>query len=290
MKIRNFYLYAPFVLLVFNFYVWSHLLGNLWSREDMVVAFFDVGQGDAIFIEVPNGLQFVIDGGPNEILLRKIGKFMSFGDRHLDFIMISNPDKDHITSFGELIKRYSIGAVFESGTITTTAIYDALSNKILEKKIPVYYPKTGDTLVLDHEKNVVLTFLFPDRDVSGLKVNDGSIIAKLSYGEVCFIFTGDAPRLTEDYVASLYGDQIDCQVLKVGHHGSKTSSSPYFVSKVSPDYSIISVGKDNKYGHPHIETISTLEDKKSRLLRTDTDGDIVFRTDGKILLLSSLEN
>ena len=134
--------------------------------------------------------------------------------------------------------------------------------------------------MLDEKRGITLDVLFPDRDVSGLDTNDGSLVTRLSYGEICFLLMGDAPRGVEEYLTHLYGDYLHCAVLKVGHHGSRTSSSEFFVQKVAPQYAVISDGKDNSYGHPHQETLDTLKEFGVNVLRTDTLGTITFETDG----------
>ncbi|KKP80420.1 MAG: internalization-related competence protein ComEC/Rec2 protein, partial [Parcubacteria group bacterium GW2011_GWB1_35_5] len=128
---------------------------------------------------------------------------------------------------------------------------------------------------------VVLQILFPDRDPAGMETNTSSIIARLVYGENEFLFTGDSPKSIENYLISLGG--LESDVLKAGHHGSKTSTSPDFVTAVSPEYVVISAGKDNRYGHPSQEVLDILNNFGAEILRTDKDGRIVFESDGESL-------
>jgi competence protein ComEC len=274
-----------FQILIFSLVVFDAILLYAMFRESrgeiLAVAFLDVGQGDAIFIEAPNGVQVIIDGGPDNSLLHQVGKAMPFYDRTIDIIVVTNPDKDHFAGFIPLLARYKIREVVEPGTQTDTNIYHVLEKSIAAEGLKSRFLKTGDRIILDAENKVVLDVLFPDRDVSGLAENNGSLIARLSYGAVCFLFTGDTAQGVEEFLVHLYGDRLACQVLKVAHHGSKTSSALSFVEKVSPEYAVISSGKENTYGHPHQETLDTLNRYKAQILRTDTLSTITFKTDGR---------
>lgn len=246
----------------------------------LAVSFLDVGQGDAIFIEAPNGTQVLLDAGPDSSVLRALSSVMPFYDRTIDMLIVSNPDKDHIAGFIDVLKRYDVGWEVEPGTQTATAVYAALGKGVSAEGIELLTPKAGDRIVLDKKRGVFLDVLFPDRDVSGLGTNDGSLIMKLTYGEVCYMLTGDTTKGVEEYLVQLYGEQLDCDVLKVAHHGSRTSSAPEFVSAVSPDFAVISLGEGNTYGHPHKETLDTLNSAGVEIFRTDEFGTIIFETDG----------
>ncbi len=254
--------------------------GNILS-----VSFLDVGQGDAIFIEAPNGAQLLLDGGPNWNVLRELGRLMPFYDRSIDIVLASHADQDHIGGLPDVLSRFSVGSVVEGGTLAATAAYGALGRDISLEKATHPILHAGDRIVLDKKRGVVMDILFPDRDASEFDTNVGSIVARLSYGDTCFILTGDSPVAIEKYLVQKYGKAIDCDVLKVGHHGSDTSSSPEFILAVSPKYAVISVGKDNKYGHPKASVLKTLSTSGAEILRTDERGTITFQTDGKDLLL-----
>lgn len=245
----------------------------------LTVSVLNIGQGDAIFIQAPNGAQFVVDGGPDNRLLGELGRIMSFFDRNIDGIMITNPDKDHYAGFLSLISRYKVGQVVEAGTKSDTSTYAALQEAIEELKIPKTIAKRGMKIVLDQESEVYLEILFPDRDVSTLSTNDGSIIAKLVYGNTSMMLQGDAPDKIEQYLLSLDRGELDADILKTGHHGSRTSTSESYVRAVSPDYAVISSGRDNSYGHPHKEVLDTLSSLNIPILRTD-QGRVTFVSDG----------
>ncbi len=265
------------VAALFAFYV-SHAQD---SRGLLKVSFLDIGQGDAIFIEAPNGRQILLDGGPGSSVLRRLSQVMPFYDRSIDALIVSNPDKDHFAGFLDVLDRYTVRYIIEPGTISTTAVYHAFRALVQKENLPTFLLRTGDRIVLDRKRGVVLDVLFPDRDVSELSINDGSLVAKLSYGNTCVMLMGDSTQGVEEYLVHLFGPQLQCQVLKAGHHGSRTSTSPVFVADVKPTFAVISDGLNNKYGHPHQETLDTLKKFNVQILRTDELGTITLASDGQ---------
>ncbi len=247
----------------------------------LTVAFLDIGQGDSIFIQAPNGNEVVVDGGPTNATIEQIGKLMPFYDRSLDMLVVTNPDKDHYFSFIDILKLYHVGTVLEPGTQSPSATYKELENRIHEQKVPKVLAKRGMEIALD--QNVSLLVLFPDRDVSGLTTNDGSIVMKLIYGNTSVLLTGDSPQKIENYLITLDGDMLQSDVLKAGHHGSRTATGEPYVQVVKPRYAVISDGKNNKYGHPHKETLDTLNKYHIPILRTDQLGTIIIHSDGRKL-------
>ena len=247
----------------------------------LTVAMLDIGQGDGIFIESPTGIQVMIDGGPNGGVLRELGRVMPFYDRSLDLLIVSNPDKDHFGGFLDILRAYRVGAVMEPGTVGASAEYKGLEELIQKEPAPRILAARGEKVHLGG--GAVLEILFPDRDVSGVSTNDGSIIARLSYGETSILFTGDAPQNIEHYLVSLDGTRLKSDVLKVGHHGSRTSTSVEFVGVIAPSMAIISDGKSNSYGHPHQETLDTLAQFSVPVHRTDLEGTIILQSDGETI-------
>ena len=146
----------------------------------LIVAFLDVGQGDAIFIESPTGTQMLIDGGPDKSVLRQLGKVMPFYDRTIDVLVVTNPDKDHFAGFLDVLRSYKVGAVMEPGTLGAASEYAVLERLITEKGVKKLLVRRGQKIQLGD--GAILEILFPDRDVSGLNPNEGSVVAKLSYG------------------------------------------------------------------------------------------------------------
>jgi competence protein ComEC len=246
---------------------------NSTSSEYMKVSFLDVGQGDAIFIEAPNGVQMLIDSGPDNSVLQELSKVMPFWDRSIDVVVATHPDKDHIGGFPELFKRFKVGYVLDTEVISDTGIYrEYLSQreKIDAKKLS---SEAGQVIVLDKKSGVYVEVLFPGENIENIKdKNDTSIVLRVVYGESEVLLTGDASKKVEKFLVSKYGEGLESNILKLGHHGSKTSTSESFLETVSPEIAIVSAGEGNRYGHPHggviervkhlgLETYSTSENR-----------------------------
>lgn len=299
---RKILLSFAIMLLVANIAVW-HAVYVENRRKYLTVAFMDVGQGDAIFIETPNGNQVVIDGGPSSKILNELGALMPWYDKTIDMLVITNPDKDHIAGFVDVLRRFRISYLLESGTKNKSLVHQTVQELVAEKNIEKIIAGRGMKFFLDED--AILTVLFPDKDVSKEKPNDGSIVMRLKYGDTEIMLTGDAPISVEKHLISLskfglgeskFGEsktqpagpvgselesELESDILKVGHHGSKTSTSAEFLTAVDPKYAVISSGKENKYGHPSEETLATLKKRDLKILRTDELGTIVMKSDGK---------
>lgn len=270
--------YLVAVLFIANFFIW----GAVFAEERggfLTVAFLDVGQGDAIFIEAPNGNQVLIDGGAGSAVFAPLGEMMPFYDRTIDIVVATHPDADHIGGLPEVLRRYEVDFFIDPGVSSDTGIYDALIRARDESRAEYIVARRGMEIALGG--GAVLEILFPDRDMEGADTNDASIVLKLVYGDTSFLLTGDSPQKIEKYLVFIDGKNLDVDVLKAGHHGSKTSSSESFIGYTSPDYAIISAGKDNRYGHPHAEVLARLADSGAEILRTDEEGTIVFKSDGE---------
>jgi len=272
----NFKYYFLGILFVATFFVWYGVYAE--TRSTLLVAFLDIGQGDAIFIEAPNGNQVLIDGGRNKKVLEELSKIMPFYDRSIDMIIATHPDADHIGGLPEVMNNFNIEMIMEPGVQSDTNIYKEFKKVVNEKDIQTIQARQGMKINLD--KNAYLEILFPNQNVEGWDTNDASIVAKLTYGENSFLFTADSPQKIENYLASTYKNSLKVNVLKVGHHGSKTSSSEIFLGYSAPEYAIISAGKDNSYGHPHQEVLENLKDFGIKTLRTDELGTIQMKSDG----------
>ncbi len=234
------------------------------SQTFLEIVFFDIGQGDSIFIETPSGKQILIDGGPDNTVLEKLSQEMSFWDRHIDLVILTHPDRDHLTGLVEVMNKFEVSQVIVGGAGKDNATYEEwerITNSVQVKK--------GQRIILD---DVFLDILWPDSPQEG---NNGSIVVQLIYQEAEFLLTGD---IDESIEKQLIVSQSD--VLKVAHHGSKNSSCQEFIEKVNPKISVISVG-ENSYGHPHPDTLKRL--KNTLIYRTDERGDIRMKTDGFVL-------
>ena len=278
---RNLKWYLVVLLLGVTAMIWQAVLAQ--NDRNLKVAFLDIGQGDAIFIESPTGKQVLIDAGPPGKLMNALSTVMPYYDHLIDLIILTHPDQDHIAGFVDLLQNFKIGAVLESGVTSSTKVYQTVEGIIKDKEIPDYKARRGT--VVDLGGGAHIDILFPDQDVSNKETNEASIVARLVYGDNSVLLQGDSPQIIEKYLIKL--DKISpfsslkSDILKAGHHGSKTSTSSEYVDIVSPYYAIISAGKDNKYGHPDQEILKTLKDKDVQILRTDELGTIIFTSDGR---------
>lgn len=255
------------------------------QQEDfLVVSFLNVGQGDSIFIEAPNGKQVLIDAGPDSSVVRELGKVMPFWDRSIDVVIPTHADKDHIGGFPEIFKRFDIDIVYDSQTSATTSIYEAYDSYKTKEEAEIKTASNSDTIIIDEKREIYLRVFFPEKDISNLERNDASTIVQLVYGEIEFMLTGDAGSMVEEYLVHEYGEGLSSDVLKAGHHGSKTSSSLVFLEAVSPNFVVVSAGEDNSYGHPHKEVIENISLVKASMLQTKY-GTIQFFTNGQELFL-----
>ena len=276
----KFKLYFLFGFLLVNIFIW-HTVVTEDRRGTLKVSFLDIGQGDAIFIEAPNGNQVLIDGGSNKAVLKKLAEVMPFYDRTIDAVIATHPDKDHIGGLIEVLKNYRTDFVMEPGVSSDTGAYQELEKTISVKKLPRILARRGMSLNLGDGAR--LNILFPDRNTDGWETNTASIVAKLVYGNTSFLLSGDSPIAIEKYLSMIDGKNLKSDVLKAGHHGSRTSTSESFANLVSPEYAVISAGKDNRYGHPHKEVLDILGKIKSVILKTYELGTITFNLDGEVI-------
>lgn len=279
-------IYLLLALVFVNVFVWYATLAEDRGGK-LTVAYLDIGQGDAVFIEAPNGAQVLIDGGPpSGKVLSEIGALMPFYDRTIDVVIATHPDQDHIGGLPDVLARYHVGTFFEPGTSSENGDYLAMEQAGEKSGVRKILARAGMKIYLD--KNTTLEIFYPDRDLPGkIETNRASIVARLTYGNDSFLFTGDLPQAEEEYLTEKAGAALRSSVLKFGHHGSRTSTSETFLVDVAPEYGIVSAGKDNRYGHPHHEVLDLAEKYHIPVLRTDTEGRIVFMTDGHTLSYST---
>lgn len=275
---------SVFLFFVFGtFLFWRiEVYGTILEEAQLRVWFFDVGQGDAIFIETENKKRIMIDSGRDNHVLSKIGMVVPPWDRDIHAIIETHPDSDHITGFIEVLNRYDVQDVYLTGQKSDTEIKTVFDNAIVEEGASVKYVRSGDLIILD---DVVLEIFAPDESLVGKKLkdkNEGSVIIKVTYGETTLLLTGDLPTAVEYELLSKQFGEID--VLQIPHHGSVYSTSPAFLKKINPEVSVISVGKNN-YGHPHPVVIDRIENSGSNIYRTDKDGDILIQSvDGETIV------
>lgn len=254
------------------------LAGVFWWQEykndgKLLVYFLDVGQGDAIYIKAPDGQDILIDGGPDNSVIKELGKVMPFWDRQIDLVVLTHPDYDHVTGLVEVLKRYKIGQVLYTGAEVEAEVFLAFKEELADEE--VILAENGQEFDFGEAK---LKIIYAT-DIAD-NINDTSIISLLDFGETEFLFTGDAGLEVEK---SIVDELEDVEVLKIGHHGSKNSTSRELLDKTNPEYSVIEVGEGNKFGHPNLSVLKMLEKADSSILRTDELGTIEFISNGKSL-------
>jgi competence protein ComEC len=257
--------------LVFIFYI----AVRSRNADALVVKFFDIGQGDAMYIKSPSGRELLIDGSADKQILEKLGRTMNLFDRHIDVVVATHPDKDHIGGLPAVLTKYTVGLLLEPGTTADNGVYDELLVVAKNKSVKIVQAYAGQSIDLGGD--AIATVLYPNRSVLGMETNESSIVILLTYGSQSFLFTGDAPLSTE---YSILNKLPELSVLKAGHHGSQTSTSFELLEKTTPEYTVLSVGANNSYGHPHRNVVARLQEFRSQILRTDQKGDITFITDG----------
>ncbi len=265
------------ILFLANIFVWFNF-SSFNSRDYLTLAVLDIGQGDAIFIEDKAGHQILIDGGPDQKILAELPKFMSVSDRSLDLLILSHPHADHLVGLVEILKRYQVAGVLEAGAVYDSAIYREWHRLLAEKKIPIILARRGERIRLADAELEILAPFENWRGRSSKEVHDSMVVARLLVASTSVaILTGDMEQDLEQRLLASEGN-LQAKILKIGHHGSKTSSSENFVKKVAPEYAVISVAKKNRYGHPYPATLKMLENLNLEVLQTSEEGAIVFRT------------
>lgn len=245
------------------------------NQNFLTVNFLNVGQGDAILISQGKN-QILIDGGPSgRTIMEKLGTYVPFWDREIEVILITHPDIDHIEGLVDVLQNYKVDAIIETDVQSDSAVYAKLQSLIKEKNISKIKGTYGTKIKLN-EKNELEVLSFEDKNAAVSKeTNSSSIVSKLLASNQKFLFIGDLPSEKETEMISRNID-LSADILKIGHHGSKYSTSQEFLDKVNPQDAVISVGKNNRYGHPAPEILERLKNKKINIFRTDTKGDIIY--------------
>ena len=246
---------------------------STFSGDTLRVNYIDVGQGDSIFIQLPNNETMLIDAGEAYEADNVIDFLNNLGIKKIDYVVGTHPHTDHIGGLEEVINTFDVGAIYMPKVSSNSKTFEDLLTTISNKGLKGKTAKSG-VVVLD-EDNLKLEFIAPNSD-NYSNLNNYSAVLKLTYLDNTFLFMGDAETLSEDEITC----EIKADVIKVGHHGSDSSSGIEFVKKVSPEYAIIMVGEGNSYNHPYQSIIDRYESVGAKVLRTDLDGNIVCDSDG----------
>jgi competence protein ComEC len=242
------------------------------TRHHNQVTFLDVGQGDAIFIDI-DGFQILIDGGGTLDILGQLRAVMPLFDRSIDMVIATHPDSDHLGGLPEVLHRFEVAYIMDNGMERMNDISSAWNSELYNQyEKGAKYMKEEDIDILHISEDVRLVF-FPSGNDNHLSSNNQSVVVKLETVSQSFLFTGDIEKEREEILVNEYGPLLQSDVLKVSHHGSQTSSIKDFLNTVSPTTSVISAGCDNRYGHPHKSVIDRLE-KISEVFSTCARGRI----------------
>lgn len=260
------------LLLIFVPFAWRE-----WSRTfpgGVVVHFLDVGQGDSALVVAPGGRQVLIDGGPDLSALREMGRFLPFFDRTIDVLVLSHPHLDHLAAFPEMLRRFRVRAVLMSGVVYPLARYEEMLTEMAQQQVRVLIADPSRDIALGED--LILDILYPPPLSAGNimdDVNNVSVALRVRSGSGCVLFTGDMEEIEERTIIAS-GQDLRCDVLKVAHHGSKTSSSTGFLLAVRPTLAVVSVGSGNTYGHPTPFIIRRMESLGMQVRLTPREGTI----------------
>ena len=244
--------------------------------EEMLVHIIDVGQGDAILIMAPNG-NMLIDTGEKTAKDALVAYLDALNITSFEYVVFTHPDSDHIGNADYIVQNYSIKNIIMPNKVSTTKTYERMIDAIENSQANVIMAEPGYEFYIGSLCNVIIA---PNDDYKDS--NEASVVIKSTFGDTSIMLTGDAEKKSEADIVKIWSaDVLKCDVLKVGHHGSSTSTSPAFLGAVDPTIALISCGEGNKYGHPLPETLQRLEQKGIKIYRTDKCGSIVLRTDGK---------
>ena len=253
-----------------------------YAAETKLTAYFlDVGQGDSEFVQLPNGKTLLIDAGEAEDGSRVVADLKALGVTRLDYVVATHPHSDHIGGLPKVLASFPVGVVYLSNATTTTATYKNFLAAVKSSGAAAYVVRAGAPLFTD-EGGAAATVVAPNSD-SYDDLNNYSVAVRLSYGSRAFLFMGDAEALSEKEI----GANVKADVLKVGHHGSSSSTSAAFLARVAPSYAVIEVGAGNSYGHPAASTLRRLAGAGVTVCRTDLNGTVTMVCDGTNLSVST---
>lgn len=284
MVIRKQIIAAGVLMLCLTIFLGVAVFAETESRE-LEIDFFDVGQGDAIFIQTPTHHTILIDGGRDTTVSQKIAAELPFYDKTIDLVILTHPDLDHVGGLPDVLRRYRVGTIISLDVSKDLGAYRAMMDRAHADKIPVISVTAGDTIRFAPGLEMVV--LAPEKgQIQEEDLNNSSIVVKLIYNARTWLFAADAAQESEDRMRRS-GRALSADVLKLGHHGSRFSSSASFLQAVGADSAIISAGAKNQYGHPHPEVLERMARQGMAVYRTDQQGDVEMRSDGTFMTITT---
>ncbi|OGH71243.1 MAG: hypothetical protein A2921_01830 [Candidatus Magasanikbacteria bacterium RIFCSPLOWO2_01_FULL_43_20b] len=265
------------------------------KKENLQITFFDIGQGDASFIEFPTGEQMLVDCAVDSRILSALGRVMEFYDRDLDYLVVTHPDSDHYGGCEDVLRRFQVkNIIYNDVKKFGDSVWESFWRTV-QAEDAVYYP-VNQPAVWEVGSSTI-HYLYPDHSVVSstafvhgqkeLGDNNASIVFRLDYAGSSVLFTGDMENELEQYLINKKREQLKSDILKVGHHGSAGASGKLFLEAIKPEYAVISVGADNSYGHPSLRVLRRLERAGAKGLRTDEMGDISFQISNEAVSLKN---
>ncbi|OGY60597.1 MAG: hypothetical protein A3G58_00150 [Candidatus Colwellbacteria bacterium RIFCSPLOWO2_12_FULL_46_17] len=268
------------VLIGFNLFVWYYVLTG--EQDDLDIYFLDVGQGDSELVILPGDVRVLIDGGPDKSVLFELSQILPKTDRYIDLVVMTHAQLDHFGGLYDVVDRYKVGAFISTGREGESEAWKEFEELLQEKKIPVILLGAGDGIRYKDSNFIVLS---PDQALlNNQEINESSLVVELFSEGAKSLFTGDVGFETENFLADTY--DIDTDILKVPHHGSRFSSGLNFLREATPGVSIIEVGK-NSFGHPTEAALSRLRSAGSSIYRTDEDGTVHLEINDGVVLIST---
>ena len=255
--------------------------GPAAGEPALKVIAIDVGQGDSILLVSPEGNTMLIDAGPADAFDRISAVLDANGIRSLDVVVATHPHEDHIGSMADVLDAYPVGMFYTIAQAQSSAKYAGVQRALDRNGCTVCFAEAGKTIPWAESCTVTVLNPIPAYADEPTEMNDLSIVLHVQYGDTAVLLTGDAEMTAENRMLDTFPrSMLKADLLKLGHHGSANAIDYWFFLGVDPDYAIASCGKDNEYGHPHLETLSLLYDTRTAFYRTDLDGSITFRLDG----------
>lgn len=282
-----FYRFKTFLIFIALFFVGAvFYFYQSQPPKNLEVYFLDIGQGDSALIRTPAGQNILIDGGPDNSVIYRLGEFLPYFLRPLDLVILSHPHPDHLIGLVEALRRFKVKKVLATSAASNSAGYKIWQSIIKERGIEVLDAQKISQIPL--AKNLEFKIIYPPAGLDFKKLendNDASIVLKLSFGEIDFLFGGDATYSVEEKLIAQNQD-LEAEILKVAHHGAKNATTKEFLEKVKPILAVISVG-ENQFGHPARRTLKNLENQGAVIKITKKQGTIKVFSDGKTWWLVS---